>query len=312
MSGVAGTLSTVGKSSAADGDTAAPTRPRDKTIKALAALSGNRCAFPACQQRLWDPGLQAFVGEIAHIHGERPGAARYDPSLGPDAVHGIANLVLLCSVHHHVVDQNPQEYPPELLRRWKRAVEDGPSEAPDAVTMRTIEHLMLSGLSDVSASVDRLTDHSRKAAEALVLKDLPLIQLVSTGGRHLLRAFEAHWEVRQVGGNSVGQIFFRFVVPRSGWPNQTWQSRPLEGSQHKATVVGGPFDFTAEPRVVDDWLELQPDQLGLEVCFEYAGSWWRRRHRASIREGTIVGKAQVGQPMDLPTEQMLAHPLGLC
>ena len=52
-------------------------RPSDATIKRLFAMSHNLCAHADCGQPLVEGGT--IVGEVCHIKGEKPGAARYDP-----------------------------------------------------------------------------------------------------------------------------------------------------------------------------------------------------------------------------------------
>ena len=66
-------------------------RPKDiltKDLKILWAKTGNQCAMPGCNKELiinetaFDPS--ALLGVMAHIKGEKPGAARYDQSMTED------------------------------------------------------------------------------------------------------------------------------------------------------------------------------------------------------------------------------------
>jgi hypothetical protein len=96
--------------------------PSVKTIKRLYALSGNRCAFPGCTHRLVDES-DALVADVCHIAGDKPGAKRYDPSQTEVERQGFANLIVLCAVHHRVIDDNETEYTRALLLEMKRAHE---------------------------------------------------------------------------------------------------------------------------------------------------------------------------------------------
>lgn len=105
-------------------------KPGLSDIKTLFALSGNVCAFHdedrpggACEQQLADPTWERVMGEICHIYGEKPGAARYDPAHEHDGHEGW-NLILLCPRCHTVIDQTePGRFPVEKLMRMKdRAV----------------------------------------------------------------------------------------------------------------------------------------------------------------------------------------------
>jgi hypothetical protein len=96
-----------------------PTEPSRPTVKRLFALSGNRCAFPDCPTRLVERDTGSVVGEVCHIKGEKPSAPRFDPAQSNEERHGFDNLILLCNVHHKVIDDNPQTYPVERLLKMK-------------------------------------------------------------------------------------------------------------------------------------------------------------------------------------------------
>ena len=99
-------------------------RPSPATEKALCLLSDNRCAFPGCHQRLTHrsevSGKTAVVGEICHIHAQKPGQARWNPELTEAEIHDIKNLILLCPTHHTIVDKQGDSYTADHLRQWKR------------------------------------------------------------------------------------------------------------------------------------------------------------------------------------------------
>lgn len=93
------------------------------TIKALFALSCNVCAM--CEERLTDPAWKQVKADIAHICGEKPGAARYDPSMTAEARNDFANLLLLCPNCHRRVDRlEPDKYPVERLGEIKARREE--------------------------------------------------------------------------------------------------------------------------------------------------------------------------------------------
>ena len=85
--------------------------------------SGDQCAYPDCGQRLThQPGPSAtttVVGEMCHIHGRKPGSARWNPELTEEQIRDFSNLIYLCPNHHTIVDKNPDTYTADLLRKWK-------------------------------------------------------------------------------------------------------------------------------------------------------------------------------------------------
>src|SRR5437762_2325182 len=94
--------------------------PTLKTVKRLFATSGNQCAYPNCEVPVDDPHTGAILVDICHIKGQKPGAARYDPSQTAEERHGFDNLLLLCKNHHKVVDDAPGAFSVEYLQKLKR------------------------------------------------------------------------------------------------------------------------------------------------------------------------------------------------
>lgn len=113
-------------------------KPTPSTAKRLYALSGNRCAFPGCAVPIINPDTGANRGEIAHIKGEQPGAARYDPVQSDDQRRAFENLVLMCATHHKEIDHltSRDRYSVEFLMELKANHEAGglPDDLAAAVT----------------------------------------------------------------------------------------------------------------------------------------------------------------------------------
>ncbi len=97
-----------------------PKKPGMATIKTLFAHSCNRCAFPGCDEALTHPEWRGVRADIAHIRGEKPGAARYAPDMNDDDRVSIDNLMLLCPNHHREIDRlRPQDWSAERLMQIK-------------------------------------------------------------------------------------------------------------------------------------------------------------------------------------------------
>lgn len=92
--------------------------PSDKTVKKLFALSRNRCAYPKCDTPIVHPS-GTVIGEVCHIKAQNSGGPRFDAIQSDEARHAFDNLILLCSVHHRVVDDQSATYTVELLAEMK-------------------------------------------------------------------------------------------------------------------------------------------------------------------------------------------------
>ncbi|MBN2207776.1 MAG: HNH endonuclease [Candidatus Coatesbacteria bacterium] len=101
-----------------------------KIRKALWARSGNRCAM--CKAELavegTSPPGQLVVGEECHIVSGAPSGPRYDPVFPKDEIDSYPNLILLCPRHHKTVDENADDYTPDVLREKKAQHEKWVSE----------------------------------------------------------------------------------------------------------------------------------------------------------------------------------------
>lgn len=88
----------------------------------LAFRSGGVCAFPKCGKHLsYDAkvGDDTYVGEAAHIRGEKKGAARYDESMADEERDNVRNLIYLCTDHHTIIDKVEADWPPATLQDLK-------------------------------------------------------------------------------------------------------------------------------------------------------------------------------------------------
>lgn len=89
--------------------------------KLLWGRSGNRCA--KCKQVLVMPerehDREAIVGEECHILPQAPDGPRGTGAVGSD-VDSYSNLILLCTMCHTLVDEQPSAHPAEFLVRLRQ------------------------------------------------------------------------------------------------------------------------------------------------------------------------------------------------
>ncbi len=94
-----------------------------KEQKILCLKSGNRCALPDCHRVLVIDGTQndreSIIGVMAHIKGENPTAARYDPDMADKERNSYPNLLMICANCHKVIDDQPKTYTVERLSQIK-------------------------------------------------------------------------------------------------------------------------------------------------------------------------------------------------
>lgn len=94
-----------------------------KTQKILWGKAAAHCSMPDCRRRLVedisetdDPTL---VGENCHIVAEKDGGPRANATMPVDDRNRYANLVLLCNVHHKIIDDNETVWTVDCLKKLK-------------------------------------------------------------------------------------------------------------------------------------------------------------------------------------------------
>jgi hypothetical protein len=93
----------------------------DKTRKILWGRSGNHCAI--CHHELVMNATslddKSVVGEECHIIAREPNGPRGQSPLTPDERDSYDNLILLCRVHHKLIDDQPNAYDVQCLKKIK-------------------------------------------------------------------------------------------------------------------------------------------------------------------------------------------------
>jgi len=105
-----------------------PTLP---TVKRLSSVSGNCCAFPKCTLPNVDAATGKVTGRICHIKARQSGGPRYDAKQTDEQRHSFENLILLCPIHHDVVDADSDSYTVERLTEMKVDHENAQKPQPE-------------------------------------------------------------------------------------------------------------------------------------------------------------------------------------
>ncbi len=90
--------------------------------------AAGRCQYAGCNQRLGRDGLTDYefnFAYVAHIIADSPDGPRGHPELSELLKAEISNLMLLCDVHHRLIDKaEVAAHQPEVLKRMKAEHED--------------------------------------------------------------------------------------------------------------------------------------------------------------------------------------------
>lgn len=99
-----------------------------KTHKLLWGRSGNKCAMPDCRNELivdeTETDNESIIGDEAHIIARSNDGPRGESEMSSEDRDKYDNLILLCRIHHKVIDDQPNFYTAEKLREIKEQHED--------------------------------------------------------------------------------------------------------------------------------------------------------------------------------------------
>lgn len=97
----------------------------DKTRKILWGKSGNRCAICKRELVLESSGVdvESVVGEECHIVSAQSNGPRHDLTCTNRDSDSYGNLLLLCRVHHKMIDDQHETYTSEILLKIKQTHE---------------------------------------------------------------------------------------------------------------------------------------------------------------------------------------------
>jgi hypothetical protein len=95
----------------------------EEVKRTLASRVNNHCSNPDCDAPTSGPQIDSTkalnVGVAAHITAASLGGPRYNPLLTPEQRGHSNNGIHLCQNCAKLVDNDPSQFPEELLRAWK-------------------------------------------------------------------------------------------------------------------------------------------------------------------------------------------------
>ncbi|MBB2940528.1 hypothetical protein FB565_000232 [Actinoplanes lutulentus] len=146
-------------------------------VPALSMLSQGTCYWPSCNEPItrFVDGIPVNNFEIAHIRAANEGGRRYVKDMTDEERNSFDNLVLLCGVHHKIVDKiRPNDFSIQELQDWKMMRERSGLAALRGLrglTEDRLQELIAGSFTEVASqiddAVDRLAAIDAEAADLL-------------------------------------------------------------------------------------------------------------------------------------------------
>jgi len=106
-----------------------------KTHKMLWGRAGNRCSYPDCNKELvideTETDDASIVGEECHIVAQGKTGPRCDENFSKESKDKYNNLILMCNIHHKLIDDQPEKHTVDYLKKLKEDHEKWVSESLD-------------------------------------------------------------------------------------------------------------------------------------------------------------------------------------
>ncbi|GAB6434804.1 MULTISPECIES: hypothetical protein [Bacillus] len=176
--------------------------PTPSTIKRLFALSGNQCAFPNCKNKLVEG--KKVTGKICHIKARSEGGPRYDPDQDTDERRGFDNLILMCPIHHDVIDSDVESYTVDRLIDIKKNHHNNPINEDD-INMDIVNQLVVNMNVETKIQIQTEYQNNGQIASIIVNYFVPNIPTknIKVSCRRLLINIE----------NTIKDLKYRYDAP---------------------------------------------------------------------------------------------------
>ncbi len=123
-----------------------------KTRKMLWGRAANRCAFSDCRRELvmdeTDSDDPSIIGEECHIIAKEDDGPRGNIDVPKNQRDLYSNLILMCSVHHKVMDDQEHTYSVEKIKEMKREHEKWVRDSLDIDEQKIKDDLLYSSYID--------------------------------------------------------------------------------------------------------------------------------------------------------------------
>lgn len=130
--------------------------PTAETLKMLLLRSGNKCAYPGCDDVIFND-KDKLVAECCHIEAALPGGERYNANQTEEDRRSIDNLLFLCH-RHHVETDDIKIYTVEKLKKIKQDHEDNFRENTLSISIASMNNVnqVLVSMTEIERSVERI------------------------------------------------------------------------------------------------------------------------------------------------------------
>jgi len=270
---------------------------RDRII--LWARAGGRCSIADCRRELTqnaEASDAAFtLGQMAHIVGEKEGAARGHSALTGDQRDLYTNLVLLCPLHHRIVDEDPAAFPIERLHLIKDDHEQWVREALGGDDRTAVAKEIYAGLIDAAVAAfefEQWDSWTHLAFDAIPSWDEGRMDRIHTFRRRVLRTpwpgtlpeLERAFATLSIAAEMAVNTFMQHSEP------DPRISGHLRAVRWYRSSYGLPDDERVRIEKAWEKWDGDRDHLVKELC--RAANWWSDVVRRDINPRFLVNRGR--------------------
>lgn len=210
--------------------------PTVATVKRLFAVSGNQCAFEKCELPLVDKSSGKVTGRICHINARRENGPRFDSTQTEKKNMDFDNLILMCPIHHDVIDSDLKSYTKDRLIEIKKTQEEKFSSSTnedidDEKANKLIQNINIESIKIGSFFSNSNVSHNQIANQIVNNNS-------ETSKLYILE--------RQISSLRQLQAVYEYMIPEKIHPNMDWEDALLDVAYRFGTIKQRIKQFLAD------------------------------------------------------------------
>lgn len=228
--------------------------PTVATTKRLFAVSGNQCAFPQCELSLVENKSGKVTGRICHIKARRENGPRFDHNQNENQNRHFDNLILMCPIHHDVIDSDPKSYTVERLINLKQEHENTFNNFTQKLSDDTAEIFIR------NIKIENIKINSFYSEYHVNRSQIAQTIVNQESGEGKLFLIE-----RKISSLHNLQFIYNYILPEKIFPDMDWSDALYDIALRFSSIKNRIFDFLKEySGFIDKNLENK-----LNICMNY-------------------------------------------
>jgi hypothetical protein len=220
---------------------------------------------------LIDEDSGSVIGEICHIKARNPNGARYDSTQTDEQRNAFENLILMCPIHHKVIDDDDESYTVERLKEIKLKHETQTSDESTKIReeLEKLLEVHIRSIIDKDSCQNEIIEEEKAELNTV---DAFILEEEKRRAKKEGEEFRYRWFATTIGCKDVTKAvkeIFNLIVERYSAKAETFLSRGIKLQSNEYSILLETGKFGCHVKIVNfDWFNLParlPSNLFLEI-----------------------------------------------